>query len=182
MELFRNFRLKIAGAILKKRLARSKRKMLYTNFSRVKNIGIVWDASRHTEFQALARFHQKMNERDIDVKILGYYEGKNLPDQYTAIRYLSCIRKSDINLLYIPESTETRSFIDNKFNLLIDLNFEKLFPLSYITLLSRASFKIGLFEEDGKDTPFDLMMEVEKPVNMDNYLKQVIQYLEMIKS
>jgi hypothetical protein len=182
MELFKNIRLKIAGVLLRKRVARSNRKMIYSNFSKVKSIAVIWNASKLKEFQALTRFHQKMHDRNIDVKILGYYDGKSLPDQYTAIRYLTCIRETEINLFFIPESNEIKSFINNKFDVLIDINFEKLFSLIYITNLSKASFKVGLFEADASHIPFDLMMEIEKPVDIDNYLNQVIQYLEMINS
>lgn len=156
--------------------------MVYSNFSGINSIGIVWNASKNTEFQSLARFHQRMSERNIDVKIVGYYEGKNLPDQYTAIRYLTCIRKTELNFFYIPESTEIKSFIDKKFDIIIDVNFEKLFSLVYITDLSMASFKVGLFEAEEVPPRFDLMMEMKKPVNVDNYLSHAIQYLEMIRS
>ena len=84
----------------------------------------------------MSRFYQKMHDRNIDVKIIGYYPGKELPDQYTALRYLSCIRKKEINMFYIPVSTETDVFINTRFDILIDINFEKLFPLRYITSLS----------------------------------------------
>lgn len=182
MELFRNIRLKIAGSLLRRRVARCNRKMVYSNFANVKSIGIVWNASKNNEFQSLARFHQRMSERNIDVRIIGYYDGKNLPDQYTAIRYLTCIRKTELNFFYIPESAVIKSFTDNKFDILIDINFEKLFSLVYMTDLSMASFKVGLYE-GGDETPrYELMMEMEKPVNVDNYLSQVIHYLEMIRS
>jgi hypothetical protein len=182
MEFFKNIRLSIAAAILRKRVARGKRKMVYKNFREVKTIGIVWNASKNDEFNALARFNQRMQDKNIDVKILGYYHGKHLPDQYTAIRYLTCIRKVETNLFYIPKSTEVQSFINNKFDILIDINFEKLFSLIYVTILSNASFKVGLYEVVENNAPFDLMMELKKPVNIEDYLNQVIQYLEMIHS
>jgi hypothetical protein len=182
MEFFGNIRLRIGNAILRKRISRSSRKMEYRNFADVKSIGVIWNASNHEEFQALARFHQKMLERNIEVKILGYYNGKHLPDQYTAIRYLTCIRKAETNLFYIPESTEIQLFTNIKFDILIDINFEKIFTLLYITKLSKAAFKVGLFESGGDNNPFDLMMEIKNPVNTDEYLKQIIQYLEMIKN
>jgi hypothetical protein len=182
MDFFKNTRLKIARAILKKRVSRNGRKMAYKNFSEVKNIGIVWNASNHGEFQSLARFHQNMNDRNIDVKIIGYYNGKHLPDQYTAIRYLSCFKKSETSIFYIPDSAEARSFAKNKFEILIDINFDELFPLNYITEISQSLFKVGLFNAADSSTPFDLLMDIKKPVNIDDYLKQVIRYLEMIKS
>ena len=182
MELFRNIRLKIGKAVLAKKMARTKRKVYYSNIGLVKRIGIVWDASKPDEFPGLSRFHQKMHERNIEVNILGYFPGKNLPDQYTAIRYLTCIRRKEMNFFYHPVTYETNNFISNRFEILIDINFKKLFPLQYISSLSTAGFKVGLFESETMDTPFDLMMEIKNPVDVENYLNQVIHYLEMIHS
>jgi hypothetical protein len=182
MELINNIRLKIGKVILTKRMARTKRKVYYSNISLVKKIGIVWDASRPDDFACLSRFYQKMHEKNIEVKILGYFPGKSLPDQYTAIRYLTCIRKKEINFFYQPVSSETITFISNRFEILIDINFKKLFPLQFISSLSNAGFKVGLFESETIDTPFDLMMEIKNPVDVENYLNQVIHYLGMINS
>jgi hypothetical protein len=181
MELFKNLRLKIGKRILSRIVARKKREVYYSNFKNVRSIGIVWDASRPSEFTSLNRFHQKMQDIKIDVTILGYFPGKNLPDQYTAIRYLRCIKKDELNNFYHPDTSETRSFISNQFDILIDINFENLVPLIYVTSLSRARLKIGLFDNNSKESPFDLMMEIKNPVDIDNYLIQVIQYLEMIE-
>jgi len=178
MELFQ----KIGAVILRKKAAKSKRRMVYQNFKVINSIGIVWDASNEQEFKTLAKFHQQMQERNIDVQIIGYYDGKNLPDKYTAIRYLSCIRKNEVNLFGIPKSDDIQAFIYKKFDVLIDINFDNLFTLRYITVLSNALFKVGLSEPENHSAPFDLMMEIKKPVSVDNYLKQVVQYLEMMNS
>lgn len=182
MELFKNIRQKIGKAILTNKLAKTKRKVFYSNIDTVKKIGIVWDASRSDEFASLTRFHQRMNEHNIEVKVLGYFPGKELPDKYTAIRYLTCIKKQELNFFYNPVSAESDSFIHNRFDILIDVNFKKLFPLHYISSLSNAALKVGLFEAETKDTPFDLMMEIKSPVDVDIYLKHVLQYLEMINA
>jgi len=182
MEFLKNIRLKIGMALLERSLSGSKRKVTYSNMVGVKSIGIVWDASATSDFAGLSRFHQKMQERKIDVKILGFYDGKDLPDQYTAIRYLTCIKNNELNFFYIPVSTETNSFLKYSFDVLIDINFKKLFPLHYITSLSIAGFKVGLFDTDTVNTPFDLMMELKKPVEVSEYLNHTIDYLEMINS
>jgi hypothetical protein len=181
MELFRKIRLKIGKAILLKKVVRMKREVYYSSFSRIKSIGIVWDASRPVEFVSLSRFHQRMQDIKIEVKIFGYFPGRNLPDQYTAIRYLTCIRNGESNIFFNPDSTEATSFINNPFDILIDINFEKQFQLQYVTSLSKARFKIGLYDHEASDSPFDLMMEIESPVEIDDYLSQIIHYLEMIK-
>jgi len=182
MELFRNIRLKIGNTILNNKIAETKRKKHFSNLNEVKTIGIVWDATKTDDFACLSRFFQKMHENKTDVKIMGYYTGKNLPNQYTAIRYLSVIKKEELNFFYHPATRETIAFINNQFDILIDLNFNKLLPLQYISSLSNARLKVGLFEKETANTPFDLMMEVKHPVNIENYLDQVIHYLGMINS
>ena len=97
MELFTKIRLRIGRFILSRKVARTKREVSYSTFKNIKNIGIVWDASKPVEFACLNRFHQKMLESKIDVTVMGYFPGKSLPDQYTAIRYLTCIRKDELN-------------------------------------------------------------------------------------
>jgi hypothetical protein len=41
---------------------------------------------------------------------------------------------------------------------------------------------VGLFEPEIKNTPYDLLMEIKSPVNVEDYLNQVIHYLGMINS
>jgi hypothetical protein len=181
MELFKKIRLKIGRLMLSKKAARTKREVFYSTFKNIKSIGIVWDASKPVEFASLSRFHQKMLDIKIDVTILGYYPGKNLPDQYTALRYLTCIRKDELNKFYHPDSSETKSFINKPFDVLIDINFDQQFPLSYVTELSKARLKVGLLKDNVSVSPFDLIMEMKHPVEIDSYLTEVIHYLEMIK-
>jgi hypothetical protein len=182
MELFKNTRLKIGSIILNGKAARSKRRMIYKNLSLIKSIGIIWDAANEKEFQVLSKFQHDMQKRDIDVQIIGYHTGEYLPNSYTAIRFFSCVRKHEISMFYVPVSDDAHNFMSKKFDILIDINFDKIFTLRYITVLSNALFKVGLFEADSQNNPFDLMMEIKKPVSVENYLEQIIQYLEMINS
>lgn len=182
MELFKNIRLKIGDAILRNKIARTKRKKFYSNIDQVRNIGIIWDASKTDDFACLSRFYQKMNESKTDVKILGYFPGKNLPNQYTAVRYLSILKQEELNFFYHPVSVESSSFISKQYDVLIDLDFKRLLPLQYIASLSNAGFKVGLLEPEVSNAPYDLMMELKNPVNIEDYLNQVIFYLGMINS
>ena len=93
MEMFKDIRLDRGNAILRKKMARMKRTRFKGNISNAKTIGLVWDASNPEELPILSHFHQKMAEKNIDVKIISYFPGKNLPDKLTAIRYLTCLKK-----------------------------------------------------------------------------------------
>jgi len=182
MDLFKNIRLRIGKSALAKKIARTKRSVRYNEISQVKTIGIVWDASKTTDFSGLAGFHHKMHERGIEVTILGFFQGKELPDQYTAIRYLTFIRRNEINVYYHPATSEADAFIKKNFDILIDLNFKNLFPLHCISALSKASLKVGLLEAGSENTIFDIMMDIKYPADMEAYLNHIMHYLEMINS
>ena len=85
-------------------------------------------------------------------------------------------------MFYVPVSSEAEKFINTMFDILIDINFEKVFPIHFISSLSKASFKVGLFDKETNNSTFDLMMELKKPVHVEDYLANVIRYLEMINS
>ncbi len=182
MELFSNLRLKAGKSMLAGKLSKIKRKPSYDDFSNIKSVGIVWDASKPEDFLILSGFCQKMSDLKIEVRILGYFPGRNLPDKYTAVRFLTCLKKQEVNFFNKPVSADSADFIARKFDVLIDVNFSRLFPLVYISSLSKAGFKVGLAGEKPESSPFDLMISLKKPVALDGYLDQVLYYLEMIKS
>jgi len=183
MELLGEFRQKMGIYILDRKGSRSKRKVHYSNIESIKKIGIVWDASNNEEFSTLTKFHHKMNDRNIKVKIIGYYSGRELPTNLTAIKFFSCIRKPELDFFYKPIfSVEAATFIKTRFDVLIDINFDKKFPLYYVSTLSTANFKVGLWDSDNRNPIFDLMMELKRPIRIENYLEHVMHYLEMIKS
>jgi len=182
MEMFKNIRLNRGNAILNKRMAKMKRKRFFGNINNAKTIGIVWDASTPDDITILYQFHQKMTEKNIDVKIIGYFPGKDLPDRLTAIRYLTCLKKEDINITYRPVAREANEFMNTKFDILIDINFRNVFTLRYISCLSMAGFKVGIFDNGIKNNPYDFMIEYNKSADINTYLTQVIYYLEMINT
>ncbi len=182
MEMFKNFRLARGRTILKRKLSRLRRSKFRGNILTAKKIGLVWDAANPDEFQVLSAFHQKMQERNIDLSIIGYYPGKELPDKITAIRYMVCLKQQDINYTYRPISAEASDFINTKFDILIDTNFRDVFPLKYISSLSEAGLKVGIYSDGGELNPFDLMIEINNTTSLNNYLDQVVHYLEMINT
>lgn len=182
MELFKNIRLKRGNAILRKKMAEMKRARFKGNIKNAKTVGLVWDATNPDDFTSLSLFHQKMAEKNIDVRIIGYFPGKYLPDKLTAIRYLTCLKNEDINITYRPVSAEANDFINTNFDILIDTNFKDIFPLKYISCLSKAGLKAGIFDTGNENSPYDLMMEFKRSTDINTYLTQVVLYLEMINT
>jgi hypothetical protein len=182
MEFFRNLRVMAGKSMLSGRLAKTTRKQQFVNFCNLKSIGIVWDASIPADFAKLSRFYQKMSDQNKEVRIFGFFPGNVLPDQYVAVRFFTCLKKTEVDFFYRPITQDSQSFVKTKFDVLIDINFKKCFPLVYITTLSEAHLKVGLADSEPESSPFDLMISLKNPVSIDSYLEQVLYYLEMINS
>jgi hypothetical protein len=181
MEMFRNFRLSRGKLMMHKKQSRIKRSRFRGNINTAKKIGIVWDATKPEEFAVITQFHQKMAEKNIEVQVIGYYPGKEIPDKITAIRYLTCLKHPDLNFFYRPVSEEAVRFMNTPFDILFDTNFRNTFPLQYISCLSAAGIKVGIFENGYDNSPFDLMIEM-KPGDLSGFFTQAIHYLEMINT
>ena len=182
MEMFRNLRLSIGRLVLRRKISHLKRKKFRGNILSARKLGIIWDATNVADFPVISQFHQKMLERSIDVKVLGYYPEKELPDKLTAVRFLTCLKPEDINLNYRPVSKEANEFINTSFDILIDTNFRNVFQLEYISSLSAAGLKVGIFDNGYEHSPFDLMIDVKKNSDLNNYLTQAVHYLEMVNN
>lgn len=180
MEFFRNLRIKAGKSMLAKRYSKILHRPSYKGFGSTKSIGIVWDATNQEELAVLTRFHQRMSEAGKQVKVIGFYPGKVLPDLYVGNRFMVCLKNNETDFFYRPDTVEADAFINEKFDLLIDINVRDHFPLFYITSLSKALLKVGLSGTDPGTSPFDLMISMKNPVGVEKYLEQIILYLEMI--
>lgn len=181
MELFKGTRLFISNLVLKQRRRKIRRQKKFNNLRNSHKIGIIWDGSKTDDFEALTAFFQEMQERKIQVDIVCYYPRKVLPDKYTAIRYLTCIKSTDLNYLFIPKTDDIEEFINTPYEILIDMNENNLFPVKFISVLSRAEFKVGIDSSPYRNE-LDMTISIEKNYNARYYLEQVKHYLEMINT
>jgi len=181
MERCKGIRLLIGRLILKQRLKRVRRQKKFNNLRNAHKIGIVWDGTNTDDFEAVSAFYQDMLKINIQVDIVCYYPKTILPDKYTAIRYLTCIKKTDLNFFCIPGSDDIDEFINTPYEILIDVNNNNHFPLKFISLLSRAEFKVGPGNSDYKDK-LDMTININRKNDLVYYLQQVKLYLEMINT
>lgn len=181
MELCKGTRLSIGKLILGRRIRRVRRHKKFNNLHNAHKISIVWDGSNTEHFEAITAFYQDMHSRNIQVDIVCYYPRTVLPDQYTAIRYLNCIKRSDLNFFFIPRSEDIEEFINTPYEILIDINENNLFPVRYISSLSRAEFKVGSESSVYRDV-LDMTIKTDRKNDPAYYLDQVKYYLEMINT
>jgi hypothetical protein len=160
---------------LNKELSMFSRSRNFKGFTNSRSIGIIFNATDKENFELVKKYVVYLRECQKKVKALGYFHLKDIPDiKYSKIEY-DFFSKKDLNWHLKPDSGQVRNFVNEEFDILIDLNLSNDFPLKYISNLSKASFKIGKYLEN--NLMYDLMIKVEEGKGIKYFLKHLDHYL-----
>lgn len=144
-----------------------------------KTIGIVFDATDTIDFDLVKKYVTYLKEMKKKVKVIGFFNQKVTPAMaYSKLEY-DFFSLKDLSWNNIPNSIYVKNFIEDDYDILLDLNLDDLFPLRYISSLSKARFKAGKKSEKNNSI-FDMMIELEKGKNLKFYLKNLDTYLFVI--
>jgi len=181
MSIFKKIKETLANNALKKELfARPRKSVSHKfNFDRIKTVGMLFDASNPEDFELVKRYVVYLREHAKKVKVMGYFSAKQIPSlTYSKLEY-DFFSSKEINWLGKPTTPIIDNFINEEYDLLIDLNIHDHFPLKYITALSQAKFKVGKYKET--DEPiYDMMIDADNTQTLKYFLRQVDTYIVML--
>ena len=155
------------------------RKACKFSFDAVKTVGILFDATNAEDYEIVKRYVLYLREHRKRTKVIVFFNTKVLPPMtYSKLEY-DFFSTKEINWMGKPSTTVIKNFIDEEFDLLIDLNVHDHFPLKYIAALSKANFKVGKYNE--KDTEmYDMMIDADNTKTVKYFLRQVDIYITMM--
>ena len=159
-----------------KRFLRNKKLI---NYRDIKNIGILYIVDNESTYNKISGFVKKMKNDNKKLKALGFIKDKKTSDKFLPKLSYDFFSENDLNWYKKPDNKYVKDFINSDFDLLINTDFENIFPLKYITAKSKASLKTGLYNEQNSKY-FDLMIKMDKRENLDELFNQVIHYLSII--
>ena len=149
------------------------------SFDNAKTIAILFDSTDKSDYELMKKYVSYLREYHKKVKVIGFYNVKEVPDfAYSKLEYDFFSIKS-LNLIGKPKPLFVEQFIEEEFDLLIDLNLNNRFPLKYISSLSKAQFKVGNYSKKNTSM-YDLMIDISKTPNLKYFMQQVDVYLAMI--
>ncbi len=169
---------KIAYWTLQKSLRGQNRTRVVHNLDTAQSAGILFDASHPKHFESVEQFYRELGKKMKDVRVLGYFRGKEMPNQYLFKKDITFYQKKDLNWYRKPVKPEVDDFIARPFDILIDLSLSTDFPFQYIVAMSPAQLKVGHFTP-GRNY-YDLMIHVEKDPSIDYLIEQITHYLGTI--
>lgn len=182
MELFENIRKKWGRNKIAK-ILKIPRKAKAINYANAKSIGIVYEIKTKDYQFFVSGFVDYLREEIgfKTIKTIGFYDSKEPPVFLDLGNKYQFINKTNLNWLYIPQSTESDEFVQQKFDILIDLTQENIVPIKYLVASSKAKFKIGRYSDENHDF-FDFMISLNEKQNIKDFLDQVNHYLKQIKT
>lgn len=170
-----HIRLWIHYFFLRKKLNKLNVRHSFVNYSRVKTMLILADASKADDAAYLKTCVKQFENNGIKVEALVYI--KNIRKS-PAVMY-DYITGKDINFFLMPKKERIEKYIAKRYDLVLNLYYEDCVPLEYISALSAAQFRIGRYKED-RTFCYDFMLDTGKEKNLPHMVQQFNHYLKMI--
>jgi hypothetical protein len=141
-------------------LKNKERETVACNVNEAKSIGILFNATHQVSFEIVKALVKDLSTKKNKIDVLGFVDSKQLIDHYLYRKGFDFFTQSQLNWYYKPVVENVQKFIENPYDILIDLSLDDPFPIHYIIACSRAKFKVGRYYE-GQDC-LDFMIDMEK--------------------
>ncbi len=181
MSIIQNIKNLAGNYFLSGEVKELRRNKMFMNMQDAKTVGIVFNATDKGDFDLVKKYITYLKEMKKRVKAIGFYDQKTTPESsYSKLEYDFFCRK-DLTWYNAPNSVYVKNFMVDQYDILLDLNLQDIFPLHYISSLSKASFKVGK-KSDKNNSIFDLMIETVQGKGLKEFLKNIDTYLFIINN
>jgi len=175
---FSKIQLVVGNYVLKNKLKQLRRIIKVHNLKTAKRIGIVFNATKQNDYRHISGFVKDVQDRGIEVKVLGFVNDKDVPNEYLFKKNFSYFLKKSLTWYRKPVNPEVEKFLKEKFDIVIDFSLENDYLFTYIMALSPSRFKVGKFKESNNH--YDLMIRINKEKDVKYFVEQARHYLEVI--
>lgn len=179
MNLIQNIKNYAGNYFLLHEMKSVRRTKMFLNLEQAGTIGIVFDATDNDDFELIKKYIGYLRELKKRVKAIGFFNMKNTPPMAYSKRDYDFFSLKDLAWNNVPKNIYVKNFIEEQFDILIDANLKELFPLRYISSLSRAKCKVGKSSR-WNTLVFDLMFDIDSSQNLKFFLKNLDNYLFII--
>lgn len=129
------------------------------NLHTAKRVGIAVQTASEAELNAIIEFRLLMSERGIGTSVVVVYPNKLIPNSFLMRKDVEILNSEALSWLQIPTSPAATAFVEQPFDLLIDLSTEEQQPVRWLSALSVAQCKVGVLSYAGN--PFDLIVATD---------------------
>ncbi len=180
MKIIDNIKRKAGLKALSKSLRTLKRNKFVHNLLTARKIAIVGLVNNNKDFDEINSLQKILTEKNMQVEILLYYPGKEIPQQLLLRKGINIFNRNEVNWYGKPLIPFVEQFCRVEYDILIDLSLVEQFPIRWISSLSRSKFKVGSHSYVGN--PYDLIINVDNKKEIPYLSEQIIHYLNILNN
>jgi len=168
---------------LKKDERQVNRKLKTVSLDNAKSIGIIASINDEEDLKTIEGFVHKLKNHEKDISLSVFTPGKEIPNYCIPKLYVDFVPQKMINWFGIPTGKAIRSFQQKDFDIVIDLCREHKKETLYMMATSRASMRVGRYNEKWT-TYYDLMLSEtdNDKKNLKHYISELEKYLNQINA
>jgi hypothetical protein len=172
---------------LRKGISSVNRSKKLININSAVSIGLLFELTEESVYYSIQKYFQQFQEKKVKVKALGFASNKLVTNHFLPVLSFDFFNGKQLNWLNIPKVQCVQDFIDTDFDICINIASENVFPLKYISGMSRARLKVGAYhgEMPGKQYKeqsliYDIMLLAEDNHDQIIFLENIHEYLNLL--
>lgn len=179
--MFNKYKKAVGNFLLQKELKRVKREKRNYSLDSSKTIGILYEYINDDDFKVIEDLIHELQALKKEVKVLAYISEPNLLEYIPQKLSVDFFQNNNLTWYFSPKSTYLSSFVNTNYDILIDLNVNNVLPLKYVSATSKASYKVGIYQEEMKEI-LDLLIKPKKKSNLKELIQEILYFLKLLKT
>lgn len=154
-------------------------KRTYTPLSSANNIAILYDSTYIDKDAIIHQYVQQLRSEGKKVYMLGYVDMDVLPGNKKYTLQSEFCWHEKLNFFNLPDKQAYKTFLQNEFDLLINLYETNHLPLLALSAYSHAKYRVGP-NINGGINYFDALIDVGESPKLTEIIRQIDFYLHVI--
>jgi len=176
--MFRTLKENIGYYFLEKKIGKIKRNPVFLNLKDAKSIAIVANMDTVEKYKIISKFVDSLKQEGKTVFVLALVKNEEFQKFFAKGTSILFFSKKNTTWYGKPRNIKYKEFIDNQFDILIDVSMTQIITMQYIVGLSKAKFKVGKFYE--KRSYADFMITLKPEDKLSFFIDQIKHYLTTI--
>lgn len=161
-----------------KRLSYRHRVVGYHHATRV---ALLYNATPDGKSAFINKLTKDLENDGKSVFTLGFFNQKRIPEEIMVVEKGDFVARKSFSIWMQPTSDVVRKFVEQSYDLLIDLTVQGPYMAKYIAGITKASYKTGVHHPDYLSV-YDLLLHVNDQITDEQLADHVIHYLKIIKT
>ena len=151
----------------------------YNGSLKATRIAILYLIDNEDSVKASMLLEQEFTKDGKKVHKVGFTTQKNLPAHFTPKGGSECLCMSDLAWNLVPLPTRTGSFLEESYDIFVDVSNSDLIAIQYLALKFKAGLKAGPAAL-GNEKTYDLQVAYDTGQAIEDFTKHIIYYLKLI--